>query len=89
MENNPVASESLGGTTISVGVHTATPEYRRSYEPTVSDTQQIGISRPPLLNADLPNPETVFKARRIGLEELFLLVLRTQPRRPCRVHRFR
>ena len=36
---------------------------------------QIGVSRPALQVDDLPAPEEVFKVKRIGLEELFLLVL--------------
>lgn len=40
-----------------------------------SETFQIGTSRPPLLIGDLPTPEQVFGVRRIGLEELILLVL--------------
>ena len=36
---------------------------------------QIGVRRPALQVDDLPTPEEVFKVKRIGLEELFLLVL--------------
>ncbi len=38
-------------------------------------SEQIGKSRPPLEIEDLPTPEEVFKVKRIGLEELVLLVL--------------
>lgn len=39
------------------------------------DTRQIGVSRPPLEVADLPSPEEVFKVKRVGLEEVILLVV--------------
>lgn len=38
-------------------------------------TRQIGVSRPPLVVEDLPTPEEVFRTKRIGLEELAVLVL--------------
>lgn len=38
-------------------------------------TWQIGVSLPPLEVEDLPTPEQVFNVKRIGLEELVLLVL--------------
>jgi hypothetical protein len=38
-------------------------------------SKQIGKSRPPLEIEDLPTPEEVFQVKRIGLEELVLLVL--------------
>jgi hypothetical protein len=38
-------------------------------------TQQLGISRPPLTVTDLPEPEEVFKVRRIGLRQLFAYVI--------------
>jgi hypothetical protein len=34
-------------------------------------TYQLGTSRPPLVVTDLPEPEEVFKVRRIGVRELF------------------
>ncbi|MCG5220028.1 Nramp family divalent metal transporter [Streptosporangium sp. KLBMP 9127] len=34
-------------------------------------TRQLGVSRPELVIADLPEPEEVFKVRRIGVKELF------------------
>ncbi len=41
----------------------------------VSTFHQIGVSRPPLEIGDLPTPEEVFKVKRIGLAELFFIVL--------------
>lgn len=38
----------------------------------VSSTQQLGVSRPPLDVDDLPEPEEVFKVRRLGLRQLFM-----------------
>ncbi len=38
-------------------------------------TRRIGFSRPPLEIEDLPTPEKVFNARKIGWEELLLLIL--------------
>lgn len=38
-------------------------------------TEQLGTSRPPLPVMDLPEPEEVFKVRRIGPRELFMYVL--------------
>jgi len=38
-------------------------------------TYPLGVSLPPLELDNLPAPETVFKTRKIGLEELLLLVL--------------
>lgn len=35
----------------------------------------LGVSRPPLDLADLPTPEQVFNLRRLGIEELILVVL--------------
>jgi len=43
--------------------------------PQGSNTIQIGMSRPPLEIEDLPSPEEAFKVKRIGVEELILLVL--------------
>ena len=40
-----------------------------------AQTRQIGVSRPALPVTDLPQPEEVFKVKRIGLEELCLYVL--------------
>ena len=40
-----------------------------------AETYPLGVSRPPLKVADLPEPEEVFKVRRIGLREMLLLVL--------------
>lgn len=39
------------------------------------NTQQIGVSRPPLDVEDLPSPEEVFKVKRVGLEEVILFVI--------------
>ncbi len=36
---------------------------------------QIGVSRPALVVEDLPTPEEVFSSKRVGLEEIILLVL--------------
>jgi hypothetical protein len=36
---------------------------------------QMGVSRPPLEVTDLPSPEEVFKVKKIGIEEIILLVL--------------
>jgi hypothetical protein len=41
----------------------------------VSGTHQLGVSRPPLAVADLPEPEEVFKVRRLGPRELFMYAL--------------
>jgi hypothetical protein len=38
-------------------------------------TYQLGVSRPPLTVEDLPEPEEVFKVRRIGPRELVMYVL--------------
>ena len=38
----------------------------------VRTTTQLGVSRPPLPIEDLPEPEEVFKVRRIGPRELFM-----------------
>lgn len=43
--------------------------------PSSAQYRQIGVSRPALKVDDLPTPEEVFKVKRIGLEELFLIVL--------------
>lgn len=43
-------------------------------ERTVS-THQLGVSRPPLIVEDLPEPEEVFKVSRIGPKELFKYAL--------------
>jgi hypothetical protein len=43
--------------------------------PAAYQTVQIGVSRPPLPLDDLPEPEQVFKVRRIGLSEIFRFVL--------------
>lgn len=39
------------------------------------ETRKIGVSLPPLEVEELPTPEEAFKTRRIGVEELILLVL--------------
>ncbi|MEV4537065.1 Nramp family divalent metal transporter [Asanoa sp. NPDC049518] len=39
--------------------------------PSSDDTRPLGVSRPPLAVADLPDPEEVFGVRRIGPRELF------------------
>jgi hypothetical protein len=41
----------------------------------VRTEQQLGVSRPPLPIQDLPEPEEVFKVRRIGPRELVMFVL--------------
>lgn len=38
-------------------------------------THKIGVSRPDLQVEDLPEPEEVFKVKRVGLEELVLFIL--------------
>jgi hypothetical protein len=40
-----------------------------------TNTQQLGVSRPPLGIADLPEPEEVFGVRKIGPRELFMYAL--------------
>jgi hypothetical protein len=45
----------------------APPEQIRTY--------QLGTSRPPLTVTDLPEPEEVFKVRRIGLRQIFMYVV--------------
>jgi hypothetical protein len=40
-----------------------------------SPTHQLGVSRPPLAVTDLPEPEEVFKVRRIGPRELVMYVV--------------
>jgi hypothetical protein len=40
-----------------------------------TDTYPLGVSRPPLAVDDLPEPEEVFHARRIGLKETVTLVI--------------
>jgi hypothetical protein len=44
-------------------------------EPAPGGTYQIGVSRPPLSVDDLPTPEEVFRAPRIGLKETITLVI--------------
>ena len=39
------------------------------------ESYPLGVSRPPLAVADLPDPEEVFGVRRIGLRELFMYAL--------------
>ena len=43
--------------------------------PTTEETWPLGVSRPPLGVDDLPEPEEVFHAPRIGRKELVTLVL--------------
>src|ERR671921_268264 len=38
-------------------------------------TVQLGVSRPPLDVADLPEPEEVFGLRKIGARELFMYIV--------------
>jgi hypothetical protein len=40
-----------------------------------TDTFPLGVSRPPLAVDDLPEPEEVFRARRIGRKEIITLVI--------------
>jgi len=43
--------------------------------PPATHQRQIGVSRPPLEVEDLPTPEEAFKIKRVGWEELILVVL--------------
>jgi hypothetical protein len=46
-----------------------------NHQPPAARYHQIGVSRPALEIEDLPTPEEAFKVKRIGWEELILVVL--------------
>jgi hypothetical protein len=81
IERNAIETAPAPGTTLAKGEsaisEAATSDNTNGSSPTSAGPRlwQIGVSLPPLEVEDLPTPEEVFKVRRIGLEELVLLVL--------------